>query len=61
MAKNDLAPELTVNRDGVFWHPISTDADMLVTDQIFPLAQAVACAQEYLAARGEAGPAKTVR
>jgi len=63
VTKDTLLPELTVNRDGVFWHPISTDADMLVTDQIFPLARAVACAQEHLAqlGRAEAGPAKTVR
>lgn len=36
----NLAPELTVNRDGVFWHPLSTDADMQVARQIFPLAAA---------------------
>jgi MoaA/NifB/PqqE/SkfB family radical SAM enzyme len=37
----DLVPELTINLDGVFWHPLSTDADMLVSKQIFPLATAV--------------------
>jgi len=35
-----LAPELTVNVDGVFWHPISTAGDMQVSKQIFPLAAA---------------------
>jgi len=36
-----LAPEITVNRDGVYWHPVSTDDDLLVTTNIFPLADAV--------------------
>ncbi len=35
-----VAPELTVNNDGVFWHPLSTDADMRVSKTIFPLAAA---------------------
>jgi MoaA/NifB/PqqE/SkfB family radical SAM enzyme len=35
-----LAPELTVNVDGVFWHPISTADDMQISKQIFPLAAA---------------------
>ncbi len=37
----NLEPELTVNIDGVFWHPLSTDADMQVSCNIFPLAAAV--------------------
>ncbi len=36
-----LVPEITVNRDGVYWHPVSTDDDLLVTSDIFPLAAAV--------------------
>jgi MoaA/NifB/PqqE/SkfB family radical SAM enzyme len=36
----NLMPELTVNLDGVFWHPLSTDADMQVSKKIFPLAAA---------------------
>jgi MoaA/NifB/PqqE/SkfB family radical SAM enzyme len=35
-----LAPELTVNAGGVFWHPLSTAADMQISRQIFPLAAA---------------------
>jgi MoaA/NifB/PqqE/SkfB family radical SAM enzyme len=35
-----LMPELTVNLDGVFWHPLSTDADMQVSKKIFPLVSA---------------------
>lgn len=36
-----LVPELTVNVDGVFWHPLSTDGDMQVSRVIFPLEAAV--------------------
>ena len=36
----DLQPELTVSQDGVFWHPLALDADMLLTRRIFPLAAA---------------------
>jgi MoaA/NifB/PqqE/SkfB family radical SAM enzyme len=35
-----LQPELTVNVEGVFWHPISTAVDMQISRQIFPLAAA---------------------
>jgi MoaA/NifB/PqqE/SkfB family radical SAM enzyme len=35
-----LTPELTVNVEGVFWHPISTAGDMQISKQIFPLAAA---------------------
>jgi MoaA/NifB/PqqE/SkfB family radical SAM enzyme len=36
----NLSPELTVNVEGVFWHPISTARDMQISKQIFPLAAA---------------------
>ncbi len=36
-----LEPEVTVNRDGVYWHPVATDPDLLVSPQIFPLREAV--------------------
>jgi MoaA/NifB/PqqE/SkfB family radical SAM enzyme len=36
----NLAPELTATLDGIFWHPLSTDADMQVSKEIFPLAAA---------------------
>ncbi len=35
-----LTPELTVNVEGVFWHPISMASDMQISQQIFPLAAA---------------------
>jgi MoaA/NifB/PqqE/SkfB family radical SAM enzyme len=37
----NLVPEVTVNLDGVFWHPLSTDADMQVSKAMFPLSTAV--------------------
>lgn len=56
-----LAPELTANIDGIFWHPLSTDADMQVSAQLFPLADAVMMVQNQLAAQAGAGaaPGKT--
>lgn len=41
LGMGNLLPELTVNMDGIFWHPLSTDADMQVSKQIFPLETAV--------------------
>jgi sulfatase maturation enzyme AslB (radical SAM superfamily) len=38
---SNLLPEVTVNLDGVFWHPLSTDADMQISKQLFPLGTAV--------------------
>ena len=40
--KLSLAPEMTINAEGVYWHPLSTDADLLVRSEIFPLAESVA-------------------
>lgn len=44
----NLMPELTVNLDGVFWHPLSTDSDMQVSKKIFPLAAAFKRVQDQL-------------
>jgi len=51
----NLVPEITVNLDGVFWHPLSTDADMQVSKRIFPLATAVERVQKQLEAIARAG------
>ena len=48
--KTNLVPEVTVGLDGVYWHPISTDRDMRVSEDIFPLKAAVGCIQEQLEA-----------
>jgi MoaA/NifB/PqqE/SkfB family radical SAM enzyme len=47
---HNLAPEVTVTADGVYWHPLvsPSDSDMLVTRQIFPLTKAVECIQKQL-------------
>lgn len=38
---SNLVPEITANVDGIFWHPLSTDADMQVSRSLFPLEAAV--------------------
>ncbi|MEK7324824.1 MAG: radical SAM protein [Chloroflexota bacterium] len=53
----NLEPELTVNVDGVFWHPLSTDADMQVSCKIFPLATAVERVQTQLETIARTGTA----
>jgi sulfatase maturation enzyme AslB (radical SAM superfamily) len=45
----NLIPEVTVNVDGVFWHPLSTDTDMQVSRQLFPLAESVKKIRDQLA------------
>lgn len=44
----NLVPEVTVNIDGIFWHPLSTDADMQISKNIFPLSEAVTTIQSQL-------------
>jgi len=50
LGMGNLVPEITVNLDGVFWHPLSTDADMQVNKKIFPLAASVERIKEQLQA-----------
>ncbi len=39
LAPETMVPEVTVTASGVYWHPVGADdADMLIDDQIFPLA-----------------------
>jgi sulfatase maturation enzyme AslB (radical SAM superfamily) len=43
LARADLVPEVTVTAEGVYWHPVGAeDADLLVTPDIFPLAESFA-------------------
>jgi MoaA/NifB/PqqE/SkfB family radical SAM enzyme len=37
----NLIPEVTVNLDGIYWHPLATDSDMQVSRELFPLSLAV--------------------
>lgn len=39
--RTELVPEMTVDVNGVYWHPVGTDADLLVTSEIFPLRGAI--------------------
>ncbi len=41
LSMGNLVPEVTVNLDGVFWHPLSTDADMQISKKMFPLKTSV--------------------
>jgi pyruvate-formate lyase-activating enzyme len=43
LARADLVPEVTITAEGVFWHPVGAeDSDLLVSRDIFPLAQSFA-------------------
>ncbi|MBA3949814.1 MAG: radical SAM protein [Acidobacteria bacterium] len=56
VSRADLAPELTITSDGVYWHPVGAeDEDLLVTTEIFPLAAAFAKARELVAREQEYG------
>jgi MoaA/NifB/PqqE/SkfB family radical SAM enzyme len=41
VGKHNLAPEITVNADGAYWHPLSTDFDLRVSEHNLPLADVV--------------------
>ena len=43
LARADLQPEVTITAEGVYWHPVGADdADLLITRDIFPLAESFA-------------------
>lgn len=48
LGMDNLEPELTVNIEGVFWHPLSTDADMQVAKKFLPLRPAVETVQRLM-------------
>jgi MoaA/NifB/PqqE/SkfB family radical SAM enzyme len=56
---DNLSPEVTVNLDGAFWHPLSTAEDMRVSASPFPLSSVVASIKARLEAQTGA-PLKTV-
>lgn len=56
IGKNTLAPEITVNQEGVYWHPLSTGADMQVSEHIFPLSEAVCRVRAELEAVQQSNP-----
>ncbi|MGB9332210.1 MAG: radical SAM protein [Steroidobacteraceae bacterium] len=49
LARVDLVPEITITVDGVYWHPVGADdADLFLTAEIFPLAEAFAALRRAL-------------
>jgi MoaA/NifB/PqqE/SkfB family radical SAM enzyme len=57
VGRESLLPELTVDVDGVYWHPLTTEANMRVSERIFPLAGAVRAARALQAEQASAGEA----
>jgi MoaA/NifB/PqqE/SkfB family radical SAM enzyme len=55
LTMSNLIPEVTINLDGVFWHPLSTDADMLISRKLFPLAASVERIQQQLEVMAQGG------
>jgi MoaA/NifB/PqqE/SkfB family radical SAM enzyme len=55
LTMSNLIPEVTINLDGVFWHPLSTDADMLISRKHFPLAASVERIQQQLEVMARGG------
>jgi sulfatase maturation enzyme AslB (radical SAM superfamily) len=54
VTRADLVPEVTITADGVYWHPVgAADADLLVTQEIFPLSQAFAAVRRAFDHEGE--------
>jgi MoaA/NifB/PqqE/SkfB family radical SAM enzyme len=41
LERDSLIPEITVDRDGVYWHAAATEEDLLVSEDIFPLREAM--------------------
>jgi hypothetical protein len=54
VTRADLVPEVTITAEGVYWHPVGAeDADLLVTQDIFPLAEAFAAVRRAFEREGE--------
>jgi pyruvate-formate lyase-activating enzyme len=54
VSRADLVPEITITADGVYWHPVGAeDADLLVTRDIFPLAESFAAVRRAFDGEGE--------
>ena len=53
--RSGLVPEITADLNGVYWHPVGTDADLLVTSDLFPLRAAIERIAEQMAAPEPAG------
>lgn len=54
LSRTDLLPEVTITADGVYWHPVGAeDVDLLVTHDIFPLAESFAAVRRAFEREGE--------
>jgi pyruvate-formate lyase-activating enzyme len=54
LTRADLVPEVTITAEGVYWHPVGAeDADLLVTRDIFPLADSFAAVRSACDREGE--------
>jgi pyruvate-formate lyase-activating enzyme/TusA-related sulfurtransferase len=54
LSRADLVPEVTITAEGVYWHPVGAeDADLLVTSEIFPLAESFAAVRRAFDREGE--------
>ena len=54
LSRSDLVPEVTITAQGVYWHPVGAeDADLLVTRDIFPLAESFAAVRRAFDREGE--------
>lgn len=54
VTRTDLVPEVTITATGVYWHPVGAeDADLLVTRDIFPLAESFAAVRRAFEREGE--------
>ena len=54
LSRADLVPEVTITAEGVYWHPVGAeDADLLVTREIFPLAESFAAVRRAFEREGE--------
>src|SRR5580692_2781923 len=54
VSRADVVPEVTITADGVYFHPVGAeDADLLVTREIFPLAESFAAVRRAFEREGE--------
>jgi pyruvate-formate lyase-activating enzyme len=54
LARADLVPEVTITAEGVYWHPVGAeDPDLLVSRDIFPLAESFAAVRRAFARESE--------
>jgi pyruvate-formate lyase-activating enzyme/TusA-related sulfurtransferase len=51
LGRSDLVPEITITTNGVYWHPVGAeDDDLMVAQEIFPLADAFDAVRRSLSA-----------